>query len=75
MQHNAAFYQGMHCSQNTSGAEIHRDLENSTYGLLKFIKNYGSINQNTETNNYFEYLFCIVAEIKAFKMIMKLLTK
>ena len=39
MQHNAAFHQGLHCLlrlKQPSGAEIHRNLENSTCDPLKY---------------------------------------
>ena len=39
MQHNAAFHQGLHCLlrlNQTSGIEIHHNLENSTCDPLKY---------------------------------------
>ena len=40
MQHNAAFHQGLHCLQRlkqSSGTEIHHNLENSICDPLKYI--------------------------------------
>ena len=39
MQQNAAFHQGLHCLlrlKQSSGTEIHRNLEKSTLGPLKY---------------------------------------
>ena len=39
MQHNAAFHQGLHCLlglKQSSGTEIHHNLENATGDLLNY---------------------------------------
>ena len=58
MQHNAAFHQGLHCLlilKQSSGTEIHHNLENSYCDPLKYtiaitycINMYGKIHYNTK---------------------------
>ena len=53
MQHNAAFYQGLHCLfrlKHSSGTEMHHNLENSTCDPLRYIMGCPILNGKTHLN-------------------------